>query len=279
MKKRFLCLTVFSMIVLSACNLDEKNELKNISEMETVSKTEKDGKQEETYKEDETSENTQVYETEETDEATQDNEEYNESDYNVKENLRDFISDEHFYDGEEVTFWNALSSDEENIVENFKTKILGTRVFDKLEDASQELESDMEELEWVEQYLLDSGNFEGVKLVEVDVSLTNISQKNQVFHVKHSYSVFRRIKDNRGEKYGVGDKRIEYAMAYTESWTKKGTNTLASDFMVTAGDTKDLKMFFFLPENYLEDELYFGLNLDKITKKETTKLLRIHFEK
>ena len=256
---------ILSICVIAGCAKKEDNEYVGVGEKVTTDEI-KDMEQQQTEK------------------ATED-------DYSIdKEMVQYYIDDSHFYNSDDgISF--ALENETE---EKFNINILDAYISDNLESFGEYFEDDIikGEIEEAKKSLDRKGyNDEDITYMCVEVELTNISKEDIYLCMNLYLQVFTRIYDESGKDFGLTDRYIDMATAYTEFWydSSKKENEEGEYYFVTlsSGETITTKCVYILRKEFSDDELYLKLHVDEgeyNTKyncvfppnAETTKFLKIN---
>ncbi len=229
---------------------------------------------------------TETYTICQTEEKTTDN------DYSIDKTLvRYFVDDSHFYDNEEGIDFAGF--DETN--EKYHVKILDAYISDNLDDFGEYFSSDnvKRSIEGSKNFCIERLGYEEADLTYlcVKIEITNNSTANAVLPMSKSFRWVSRINDERGQKFGLSDKRVESTNPSTEfsyDSTKKENEGKQYYFLsLPAGETETTNCVYIFSKKLLNDDLYFELHWDKEEYNnkyhctfpptaETTKFLKIN---
>ncbi len=228
---------------------------------------------------------TETYTIRQTEEETTD------SGNSIDKNLvKYFVDDSHFYDNEEGIDFAGF--DETN--EKYHVKILDAYTSDNLEDFGEYFSRDnvKRRLDEMKNFCMDIGyEEEDLTYLCVKIEITNNSTANAVLPMSKSFRWVSRINDERGQKFGLSDKRVESTNPSTEfsyDSTKKENEGKQYYFLsLPAGETETTNCVYIFSKKLLNDDLYFELHWDKEEYNnkyhctfpptaETTKFLKIN---
>ena len=101
----------------------------------------------------------------------------------------------------------------------------------------------------------------------VQIEITNKSNGQITVPMSHSFRWRSRIKDIRGQEFGLADMRVEYEMPYSELWydstKKENEGKQYYSLSLSAGETETTNCVYFLNKKSLENDLYLMLHMDE----------------